>query len=341
MRRTTSVAAGVAHLVGPGSLKVINGHLAFSQTGQSPIRLDPTALTSVTCYGEVSVSGPAMDLLFRHGVPTAWLTPGGTRCRGRLARTDPTTTLTRVRQHRVFARPEARLEWGKAVVVGKVDAMVVAARHFQRHGTATAGPLMARLADFAGRVPAVESHDRLLGVEGAASAAWFEFFATLLQPPWTFPGRTRRPPTDPVNALLSLGYTWLLTRATARAEARGYEIYLGGLHEYRAGRPSLSCDLIEPLRVPAVDRWVVAVCNQRELMPDRFREEEGGGFKLQPGSFGRTLHSWETYWGRGRSGSRTGALAGRPRGTAEAVGYSHSGRGSATGRSLTSWVICM
>ncbi len=93
-----------------------------------------------------------------------------------------------------------------------------------------------------------------------------------------------------------LGYTWLLTRATARAEARGYEIYLGGLHEYRAGRPLLSCDLIEPLRVPAVDRWVVAVCNQRELMPDQFLEEEGGGFKLQPGSFGRTLHSWETYW---------------------------------------------
>lgn len=296
MRRTTSVAAGVAHLVGPGSLKVINGYLAFSQSSQSPLRLDPTALTSVVCYGEVSVSAAALDLLFRHGIPTAWLTPGGTRCRGRLARTDAPTTLTRVRQHRVFARPEARLEWAKVVVVGNIEAMTLAARHFQRHGTPTAGPLMARLGELATRVSAVGAHERLLGLEGAASAAWFEFFATLVQSPWSFPGRTRRPPTDPMNALLSLGYTWLLTRATARAEARGYEIYLGGLHEYRAGRPSLSCDLIEPLRVPGVDRWAVSVCNQGELTPDQFRQEEGGGFKLQPGSFGRTLHNWEMYW---------------------------------------------
>jgi CRISPR-associated protein Cas1 len=108
--------------------------------------------------------------------------------------------------------------------------------------------------------------------------------------------RRGRPPTDPLNALLSLGYTSLLTRATARAEARGYEIYLGGLQEYRAGRPSLPCDLIEPLRVPAVDRWVLSVCGRSELTPERFTQEEGGGFRLQQGLFGRTLHSWETYW---------------------------------------------
>jgi CRISPR-associated protein Cas1 len=298
MRRTTSVAAGVAHLVGPGSLKVVNGHLAYAQPGLAGLRLDPTALTAVTCYGEVSVTAAALELLFRHNVPTAWFTPAGTRCRGRLARPDASTTLTRVRQHRAFARPDTRLDWARVVVVGKVEAMAAAGRHFQRHGAAAAGPLMARLAEYAARVPAA-AYDQLLGLEGAASAAWFEFFATLVQPPWSFPGRTRRPPTDPLNALLSLGYTWLLTRATARAEARGYEIYLGGLHEYRPGRPSLSCDLIEPLRVPAVDRWAVSGCNQGEFRPDHFREEEGGGFRLQPAAFARTLHSWETYWTNG------------------------------------------
>jgi CRISPR-associated protein Cas1 len=296
MRRTTAVSTGVAHLVGPGQLKVINGYLAYSQKGEPPLRLDPTTLTAVTCYGEVSVSGPALDLLFRHGISTAWLSPAGSRCRGRLARTDCTTTLTRVRQHRAFARPEARLDWAKSVVIGKIDSAVAAARHQQRHGATLAGPLMSRLSDLSNRVPLVQSSDQLLGLEGSASAAWFEFFATLVQLPWSFPGRTRRPPTDPLNAILSLGYTWLLTRATARAEVRGYEIYLGGLHEYRAGRPSLACDLIEPLRVPAVDRWAVALCNQKELTPDHFQREEGGGFRLQPKLFGRTLQNWEMYW---------------------------------------------
>lgn len=296
MRRTTAVAAGVAHLVGPGHLKVINGFLAYSQPGQPPLRLDPAALTSVACYGDVSVTGPALDLLFRHAVPAAWFTPAGARCRGRLARPDAPTTLTRVRQHRAFARPEARLEWAKAVVAGKVEAMAAAARHFQRHGAALAGPLMERLADAAGRVAGATSTASLLGLEGSASAAWFEFFAALVRPPWSFPGRVRRPPTDPLNALLSLGYTWLLNRATARAEGRGYEVYLGGLHEYRAGRPSLACDLIEPLRVPAVDRWAVAVCGRGELTPDQFRAGDDGGFRLQPKLFGRTLHSWEVFW---------------------------------------------
>ena len=88
------------------------------------------------------------------------------------------------------------------IVIGKIDAMAAAARHQQRHGTATAGPLLARLAELTGRVPTVASVEQLLGVEGSASAAWFEFFATLVQPPWSFPGRNRRPPTDPLNALM-------------------------------------------------------------------------------------------------------------------------------------------
>jgi CRISP-associated protein Cas1 len=300
MRRTTAVAAGVAHLVGPGKLKVSNALLSFAQVDQAPLRLDPAALTAAYCYGDVSVTGEAIELLFRHRVHTAWLSAGGNRCRGQLVQTDAPTTLTRVRQHRVFARPQPRLDWARAVVVAKIDAMASAARHHQRHGIATAGPLLARLGDLAAKVPAVPSVVQLLGVEGSASAAWFEFFATLVKPPFVFPGRTRRPPTDPVNALLSLGYTFLFTRAQARAEARGYEIYLGGLHEYRAGRPSLACDLIEPLRVAAVDRWVLATCNQQELAPDQFIREENGGFKLQPNAFGRTLHSWETHWVTGR-----------------------------------------
>jgi CRISPR-associated protein Cas1 len=182
------------------------------------------------------------------------------------------------------------------VVAGKIEAAIVAARHFQRHGAATAGDLIARLSEYAARLPEIGSNEQLLGLEGAAASAWFDLFGRLFVSPWSFPGRVRRPPTDPLNALLSLGYTWLLGRATARAEARGYEIYLGGLHEYRPGRPSLSCDLIEPLRVPAVDRWAVNVCNQAELTPDVFRLEENGGFRLLPKWFGRTLYSWESFW---------------------------------------------
>jgi CRISPR-associated protein Cas1 len=296
MKRTTSVAAPVAHLVGPGKLKVINGQLAFSAPGQAALRLDPRALTTLLCYGDVSVSASALELLFAHGVQTAWLSPAGNRCRGRLARSDPPTTLTRVRQHQAFARPEARLAWARLVVAGKVEGLAEAARHYQRHGCAAAGPVLTLLQEMQARAGSAVTADELRGLEGSASLAWFRLLGQLLAPPWQFEQRVRRPPTDPVNALLSLGYTWLLTRTVARAEAEGYEIYLGGLHEYRAGRPSLGCDLMEPLRVSAVDRWVLAVCNRRELSPDDFQADDQGGIRLQPKVFGGTLRSWEANW---------------------------------------------
>lgn len=94
---------------------------SLATSAVAALRRCASTLTAVTCYGDVSVSGPALDLLFRHAILTAWLTPAGTRCRGRLARTDAPSMMTRVRQHRAFALPHARLEWAKAVVVGKIS----------------------------------------------------------------------------------------------------------------------------------------------------------------------------------------------------------------------------
>ena len=106
------------------------------------------------------------------------------------------------------------------------------------------------------------------GHRGQRQLRWFELLGRLLNPPWQFSRRVRRPPTDPVNALLSLAYTWLTNRATARIQAHGLEVALGALHEYHPGRPSLACDLIEPLRVPIVDRWLVKTCNRNEVAAD-------------------------------------------------------------------------
>src|SRR5205807_168473 len=92
-----------------------------------------------------------------------------------------------------------------------------------------------------------------------------------------------------------LGYTWLLARMVARCGAEGLEVNLGGLHEYRPGRPSLACDLMEPLRVSAVDRWVLGTCNQRRVDPDDFLQE-ADSVSLQPGRFGNIVQSWEQFW---------------------------------------------
>ncbi len=295
MPRITTIAAPVAHLVGPGKLKVVNGFLAFSAEGQSPLRLEPTTLRRLFCFGDVGVTDAALELLFAHEVEVAWLTPAGQRCRGRLVRSDPSTTSVRLLQYQVMAQPVWRLQLAQAIVAAKIESMTQAARHHQRHGSVEATTTLAQLENATASCAAAVGMDALRGIEGSASAAWFGLFGRLLQPPWQFDRRARRPPPDPVNALLSLGYTWLLTRTVARCEAFGLEVYLGALHEYRAGRASLACDQMEPLRTPAVDRWVLPLLNCGELTPADFVAGENG-FRLQPATFGRTLHNWENHW---------------------------------------------
>ncbi|MCX7665107.1 MAG: CRISPR-associated endonuclease Cas1 [Gemmataceae bacterium] len=296
MRRITSVSTPIAHLVGPGSLKVSNDQLVFTPLGGKPMSLIPKTLNEIICYGEVSVSANALEILFQHGIQTVWMTPSGQKCRGRLYRADPPTTLLRVRQHRIFALPKARLAWSIQLILAKIDSMNEATRHYQRHGFSQAGPLMEQFAQLKWQAQQAQSVPQLLGIEGTATSLWFQLFRELILPPWSFPKRVRRPPTDPANALLSLGYTLLLNRVNARAEAKGFEIYLGALHEYRAGRPSLSCDLMEPMRVPVVDRWVLMVCNQQRLTPNDFEQSSDGGARLLKDRFGYTLRLWEEFW---------------------------------------------
>lgn len=294
MKRATSIATPVAHLVGPGKIKVINQHLAFVAKDASAQRLDPKTLTTVFCYGPVGVTDDAFGVLFQNDIQVSWLTPGGNRFKGRLTRVDASTTMTRLLQYAAFLDSDWCREWAHHIVRAKIESQIVAARHYQRHGTPVAGKVIQQLQSALRQCDGSLSLRQIRGVEGASSAAWFGFFGQLFVPPWQFLGRTRRPPRDPVNALLSLGYTWLNTRLVARCEAAGLEVYLGGLHRYRPGRPSLACDLIEPLRVPAVDRWVLKMCNQKHIQPKDF-VPENGGYRLQPDVFTRMLVAWEEY----------------------------------------------
>lgn len=178
----------------------------------------------------------------------------------------------------------------------KIASQAAAVRHYQRHGLSEAVAVLRQLRDWEERC-ATASRAELRGFEGAASAAWFGLLPSLLQAPWTFPGRVRRPPTDPVNALLRLGYTFLLQRVVARCEATGLDSCAGALHEFRAGRPSLGCDLMEPLRVPVVDRWVIGLCNQQMIGPGDFEPDETtGGTRLRKDRFRAVLGYWEQHW---------------------------------------------
>jgi CRISPR-associated protein Cas1 len=117
--------------------------------------------------------------------------------------------------------------------------------------------------------------DQFRGYEGSAAAAYFSAYTQLFAPSLNFNQRQKRPPKDPVNACLSLGYTLLHFEAVSVCHQVGLEPLLGFYHEPCYGRESLACDLIEPLR-PRLDEWIWELFRQRQLNKDHFSNEPGG-----------------------------------------------------------------
>lgn len=164
-------------------------------------------------------------------------------------------------------------------------------------------PLLAALeADPVAQPPALDS---LRGREGAAARAYFAGLAGVMPPAMGFAGRNRRPPKDPVNVCLSLGYTLLHLQAVQSCMVAGLDPLLGFYHRPSIGRESLASDLIEPLR-PAVDAWVWQLLRERTLRDEHFSLDKGACLL---GKAGREIYyaEWERQsapwrrWLRGRT----------------------------------------
>ena len=143
---------------------------------------------------------------------------------------------------------------------------------------------LSRLAD---RAAHAASESELLGLEGEAAARYFRLFATMFAdaardfPAFAFEKRNRRPPTDPINAMLSLGYTLLTRTWLTVLSAVGFDPYLGFYHRPRFGRSALALDLVEPFRPILADSTVIQVVNNGEVKADGFLAA-GSAVNLKP-----------------------------------------------------------
>jgi len=137
-------------------------------------------------------------------------------------------------------------------------------------------PVMKQLASGDHRVEGT-ALETILGMEGAGSVAYFRCFGKLLSDPrqWPFPGRVKRPPTDPVNSLLSFGYSLLTNKVASAVQLVGFDHFIGYLHSSFYGRPALALDLLEEFRPSIVDSVVVNILNHRMLTPTDFVVELG------------------------------------------------------------------
>ena len=231
----------------------------------------PLAHTSaVIIFGNASVTTPALKRLMRLGIDVVFLTING-RYAGRLVGPLSKFGLLRQRQYETLRDPAFRLQIAQAIVRAKcLNLRTVLLRANRDRLHPAIGASIERLGWLAERALRTTRVNALLGVEGQASAAYFSVFRHLLQPEWTFERRMRRPPPDPVNVLLSFGYTLLARELEASVSLVGLDPYLGCLHTTEYGRPSLALDLMEEFRAIIVDSVVLRCVNNDLLKPDDF-----------------------------------------------------------------------
>lgn len=238
----------------------------------------------VVCLGRVGMSPPLMGYCAELGVSVSFLNEYG-KFLARVEGPQSGNVLLRRRQYRAADDPAAGLPIVRAFVAGKAaNQRAVLRRALRDHGDAMSAEAAAalddaqrRLSDAARMAAEAADIDAARGYEGAAGAAYFGVFGRLIRSDaFRFAGRNRRPPRDPVNALLSFLYAMLGHDCRAALETVGLDPQVGFLHRDRPGRAGLALDLMEEFRPILVDRVVLSLINRRQLTPEDFDAQEGG-----------------------------------------------------------------
>ncbi|MBW4603965.1 MAG: type I-D CRISPR-associated endonuclease Cas1d [Calothrix sp. FI2-JRJ7] len=220
----------------------------------------------VVLMGNPQVTGDALVYALELGMPIHYLSPFGKYLGSALPGHSRNGQL-RLAQYQVYNDEVRRLELVKAIVAAKIhNQYLILYRHNERNN-----PLKQRKS----QVQSQQNIDKVRGIEGLAAREYFACWDRMVGKQWTFTGRNRRPPTDPVNSLLSFAYGLLRVQVTAGVHLAGLDPYIGYLHEVHHGQPSMVLDLMEEFRALIADSVVLGILRKGEIKPNDFTESLG------------------------------------------------------------------
>jgi CRISP-associated protein Cas1 len=270
------------------SLRKDGENLVAEVEGQERARVPLHMLASLVAFGAIYVSPALIGACASAGITIVLLDRLG-RFQAHIEGPVSGNVLLRRQQYRASDTPDEII---RSIVCGKIaNQRTVLQRALRDHGEATADDrraaienAIARLGKILQRVSFSNDGEELLrGAEGEAGYVYFGVFKDLIRVPnaeIAFQGRSRRPPLDPMNALLSFLYTLLTHDCRSAAESVGLDPAVGFLHRDRPGRPSLALDLMEELRPALADRFALALVNRRQIRIEHFVTQESGAVYL-------------------------------------------------------------
>jgi CRISPR-associated protein Cas1 len=263
-------------------------------------RFPVVQLQSVVCFGQVTMSPSGMELCAEHGISVVFLTVQG-RFMARVNGPVSGNVLLRRQQYRFADNLETSTHIARNMLTGKlVNCRNMLMRAAREREDITSKAILASAAKAFSRhirgLADVTDLDTLRGKEGDAGAdyfAVFDHFITINKNDFVFTVRSRRPPLDNLNALLSFVYTLLVHDVVSALESVGLDPAVGFMHRDRPGRPGLALDMMEELRPALADRLVIALVNRQQVQGKGFTKTESGGVMMDNDTRKAVLVAWQ------------------------------------------------
>ena len=252
--------------------------------GDVKLRVPIHHLGGIVCFGQVSLSPYLMGFCAERGVAISFLTEHG-RFLARVQGPVSGNVLLRREQYRRADDEQGTLLLARTTVTAKVTNARIFLQRAARDGSGNSGSekvleAARQLSALLGEITRATDTDSVRGLEGASARVYFSVLDCLIgqqREDFFFHERSRRPPLDNVNALLSFIYTLVLHDVEAALETVGLDPAVGFLHRDRPGRPGLALDLLEEFRAPLADRLALSLVNLRQISGPGFRKSETGG----------------------------------------------------------------
>lgn len=275
-------------------------NVVVEQATKELARFPLHSIENIVCFSYGGASPALMGYCAESGVNMCFMTPRG-RFLARTVGENNGNVLLRKKQYRVSEDETESCRIARNMILAKVynsrwSIERTARDHPMRVDAERLKNASARLRESLPQIAAAESLDQLRGLEGEAAAVYFGVFDEMIlnnKESFYYHERSRRPPMDNMNALLSFAYTLLAHDCASALEGVGLDAYVGFMHRDRPGRASLALDLVEELRPVVADRFVLTAVNTRMVAPDDFIERENGGILLSDDGRRKFLTAWQ------------------------------------------------
>jgi CRISP-associated protein Cas1 len=293
--------ANVLYITSPEAYLSLDGeNVVIKKDEHTSTRLPLHNLENIVCFNYLGVSPALMGACAERNVGLCFLSPYG-RFQARVTGKVRGNVLLRKKQYQVSENEAERVPVAASFLLGKVaNCRRVIERARRDHAMLVDGEALGRvsaaLKETLGQIRQCPTAADLMGLEGSAAKAYFGVFAQMIlqqREDFPFKERSRRPPLDPMNTMLSFLYTLLANEVASALEVVGLDPYVGFLHRDRPGRPSLALDLMEELRPVFADRLALSLVNRKQVNGRGFVAKESGGILMDDDTRKVVLTAWQ------------------------------------------------